>query len=79
MDTVRLSTLDQRVGDGRQYAVRILRAVVLPVVVAPVAILAVDALVDVLKLFVPALKVWAAVKVCAGPSAASVALAFGTV
>ncbi len=57
----------------------ILTTLVLPVVVAPLAILAVDALVDVPKLFVPPLKVWAAVKVCAGPSAASVALPFGTV
>ena len=64
---------------GHRPAVPILTALILPVVVAPVAILAVEALVDVPKLFVPALKVGAAVRVCACPSAASVAFAFGTV
>ena len=60
-------------------AVPTLTALVLPVVVAPLAMFAVEAPVDVPKLFVPALKVWAAEKVCARPSAASVALAFGSV
>ena len=76
------ATADPRtmlVVDPERPAVPMLAALVLPDVVAPVAMLVVEAPVDIPKLLVPALKVWAAEKVCARPSTARVALAFGRV